>query len=120
MFNSFGMKNTYCQMSVISLGAHSLFSFSTIAKPPTAYNTPSQLTRLTELLSCGSSGKGDHLSNGIIHIIESFPIFLTQADAIEDLHKGGKDSHQYSCVPVTASGDEPTCWFQSRRLHTQP
>lgn len=57
-------------MSVISLGAHSLFSFSTIAKPPTAYNTPSQLTRLTELLSWGSSGKGDHLPNRAISMIK--------------------------------------------------
>lgn len=63
MFDRFGIKDTYCQMSVISLGAHSLFSFSTMAKPPTAYSIPSQLTRLTELLSCGSSGKVDHLSN---------------------------------------------------------
>lgn len=89
MFNTFGKKNTYCQMSVISLGAHSLFSFSTIAKPPTAYNTPSQLTRLTELLSWGSSGKGVHLPNRVISTIKilsvslfffflSFPMFLTQ------------------------------------------
>lgn len=53
--------NTYCQMSMISLGAHSLSSFSTMAKPPTAYNAPPQLTRLTELLSWGNSVKGDHL-----------------------------------------------------------
>lgn len=43
--------NTYCQMSMTSLGAHSLFSFSTMAKPPTANNEPPQLTRLSELLS---------------------------------------------------------------------
>lgn len=56
--------DTYCQMSMISLGAHSLFSFSTMAKPPTVNSSPPQLTRLTELLSWGNSVKGDHLQKG--------------------------------------------------------
>lgn len=46
---------------MISLGAHSLFSFSAMVKPPTVNNWPPQLTRLTELLSWGNSVKGDHL-----------------------------------------------------------
>lgn len=56
--------NTYCQMSMISMGAHSLFSISTMAKPPMAYSSPPQLTRLTELLSWGNSVRGDHLKQG--------------------------------------------------------
>lgn len=77
MFNSSGKnKNTYCQMSVISLGAHPLFSFSTIAKPPTAYNTPSQLIKLTELLSWGSSGKGAHLPNRAISMIKILSVYI--------------------------------------------
>lgn len=48
-------------MSMTSEGVHSLFSFSTIAKPPTAYSSPPQLTRLIELLSCGKSVNGVHL-----------------------------------------------------------
>lgn len=56
-------------MSMISLGAHSLFSFSTMAKPPTAYNKPPQLTRFTELLSWENSGKDDHLQQGAFSCI---------------------------------------------------
>lgn len=54
---------------MISLGAHSLLSFSTMAKPPTAYSSPPQLTRLTELLSWGNSVKGDHLQQGALSCI---------------------------------------------------
>lgn len=66
---------TYCQMSMISLGAHSLSSFSTMAKPPIAYSSPPQLTRLTELLSWGNSVKGDHLWQDTLSCITGFLLF---------------------------------------------
>lgn len=72
--------NTYCQMSRTSLGAHSLFSFSTMAKPPRVHNCPPQLPRLTELLSWGNSVKGDHLQQGwrCIHVTSLCCLFLTK------------------------------------------
>lgn len=55
-------EKTYCQTSVTSVGATSLLSVWTMAKPPTAYSEPPLLTRLTELLSWGNSVKGSHLT----------------------------------------------------------
>lgn len=43
--------DTHCQMSVISEGTHSLFSFSLMVNPPRTYSTPLALNTFTELLS---------------------------------------------------------------------
>lgn len=59
---------TYCQTSVTSVGATSLFSIWTMAKPPTAYREPPLLSRLTELLSWGNSVKGSHLRRQQYHV----------------------------------------------------
>ena len=55
---------TYCQTSVTSVGATSLFSIWIMAKPPTANRAPPVLTRFTELRSWGNSVKGSHLRRG--------------------------------------------------------
>lgn len=60
------LEETYCQTSVTSVGATSLFSVSTMAKPPTAYREPPLLNRLMELLSWGNSVKGSHLRRNSI------------------------------------------------------
>ena len=53
--------HTYCQMSLSSVGAHSLSSVSTRVNPPTVNRLPPLLTRFRELLSWGKSGKSAHL-----------------------------------------------------------
>lgn len=113
-------------MSMTSEGVHSLFSFSTIAKPPTAYSSPPQLTRLTELLSCGKSVNGVHLQEDAHKC--NMKQFLCAFNFLKDLFKNELcrpyrmpflSSKRFFQIPLVSSLQSPCFLTQPRNMHVR-